>query len=167
VDPMLHGEVASKLKLKNQPLTSDLVTFLRRSPPRDEATAREWFEVLSGRVSGRIFNLYPFESVLSFSHCLVDFSTAELGELLETPFVPVKSTGDKNVTKRLPPIRCLLGTANSELYSKLFTFVDFGTRANAFLGACGAKQEPPVEDFAQLLLAEPRRIYNLANGREK
>ena len=45
--------------------------------------------------------------------------------------------------------------------------MDFGPRANIFLGACGAKQEPSVEDFAQLLLAEPRRIYKLANGREK
>ena len=49
----------------------------------------------------------------------------------------------------------------------MFTFVDFGLGANVFLGACGARQEPSIEDFAQLLLAEPQRIYKLANGREK
>jgi hypothetical protein len=45
--------------------------------------------------------------------------------------------------------------------------VDFGARANVFLGACGTKQELSVEDIAQILVAEPRRIYELANGREK
>ena len=111
--------------------------------------------------------LFLFESVLNFSHYLVDFSLGELRELPDTPFVPVKSTGDKGTIKRLQPSQCFLGAANSELYSKLFFFVDFGARANVFLGACGAGQEPSVKDFAQLLLAEPRKIYKLANGREK
>jgi hypothetical protein len=166
VDPTLQDGAASKLKLNNHPPTSQLVTLLKSSPPGDEATARQWFQALSGRVSGRIFYLL-FESVLNFSHYLVDFSPAELPELADTPFVPVKSTEDKGIFKRLQPSQCFLGVANSELYSKLFAFVDFGPRANVFLGACGTRQEPSVEDFAQLLLAEPRRIYKLANGREK
>jgi Protein of unknown function (DUF3684) len=167
VDPMLPHEVAIILKLKKKPPTFDLVTLLRRSPPGDEATARLWFEVLSGRVSGRMFYVFLFEYVLTFSHYLVDFSPAELRELPDTPFVPVKSTGDEGITKTLQPNQCFLETANSELYSKLFAFVDFGARANVFLRACGARQEPSVEDFAQVLLEGPRRIYELANGREK
>lgn len=63
MDPMLHdGGARTKLKLMIKPPTSDLVTLLKRSPPGDETTARQWFEVLSGRVSGRISNLYPLES---------------------------------------------------------------------------------------------------------
>jgi Protein of unknown function (DUF3684) len=167
VDPTLQDGVASKLKLNKHPPTSELVNLLKRSPPADEATARQWFQVLSGRVSGRIFYLFLFESVLSFSHYLIDFSSAELRELPDTPFVPVKSTGDEGIIKRLQPNQCFLGAPNSELYSKLFAFVDFGARAHVFLGTSGARQEPSFEDFAQLLLAEPRRIYKLANGREK
>jgi hypothetical protein len=87
-------------------------------------------------------------------------------KLSNTPFVPVKSTGDKGLIKRLRPNQCFLGAANSELHSKLFAFVNFGPRANVFLGAC-ARQEPSVGDFAKLLVAEPRRVYKLANGREK
>jgi phosphotransacetylase len=79
----------------------------------------------------------------------------------------VKLTGDKNILKRLRPTQCFVGTASSELYSKLFAFVDFGTRANAFLGACGIRQEPTAEDIAQILVTEPRRVYELANVREK
>jgi hypothetical protein len=167
VDPTLQTGAASKLKLNKQPPTSELVTLLKRSPPGDEAIARQWFQTVSGRVSGKIFSPFLFKSVLNFSHYLVDFSPAELQELADTPFVPVKSTGDNGIIKKLQPNQCFLGAANSELYSKLFAFVDFGARANVFLGACGARQEPSVEDFAQLLLAEPRRIYKLANGREK
>jgi hypothetical protein len=167
VDPTLQDGAASKLKLNSHPPTSELVALLKRSPPGDETTARLWFQVLSGRVSGRIFYLFLFESVLIFSHYLVDFSPADRRGLIHTPFVPVKSTGDSGIIKRLQPSQCFLGAATSELYSKLFAFVDFGTNANVFLGACGAKQEPSFEDFAQLWLAEPRKIYKLANGREK
>jgi hypothetical protein len=167
VDPTFRGDAASKLKLINHPPTSKLVRLLEGSPPGDEATARQWFQVLSGRVSGRIFYLFLFESILKFSLYLIDFSPAERRELAYMPFVPVTSTGDEGIIKRLQPNQCFLGTANSELYSKLFAFLDFGARANVFLGACGARQEPSVEDFAQLLLTESRRIYKLANGREK
>ena len=112
----------------------------------------------------RLFKLYPFESILSFY--LIDFSQTELRKLSKAPFVPVVSAEDGS-TKRLQPIQCYSGTGGSELHSKLFAFVDFGARANVFLGACGTKQEPSVEDIAQILVAEPQRIYKLANGREK
>ena len=160
--------MASKMKLKESPSTSELVTLLKQSPPEDETTASRWFDILSRHVSGRIF-FYPclFESLLNLSHCLVDFSPAERQQLQKIPFVPVKSTGKKGIIKILQPIQCFLGTASSELYSKLFTFVDFGARANLFLGACGTRQEPSIEDVAQILITEPRRVYELANGREK
>ncbi len=67
VDPLLLDGAATKLKLKNYPPTSELLTLLERFPPGDEATARQWFEVLSGRVPGRLIYLYPFEVILIFS----------------------------------------------------------------------------------------------------
>jgi hypothetical protein len=109
-----------------------------------------------------------FYTNLNFAHYFVDFSQAELRKLSETPFVPVKSIGDQNIIQRLQPIQCFFsGTGGSELHSKLFSFVDFGARANMFLGACGTRQEPSVEEIAQILLSNPWRIYELANGREK
>ncbi|KAI0299353.1 hypothetical protein B0F90DRAFT_1810632 [Multifurca ochricompacta] len=147
VNPSLHQGAASKLKLNDHPPTSELVILLEKSPPGDEAMARQWFEVLSGRVP--------------------DFSPAELRKLSETPFVPVRSTGDKSTTRMLQPIQCYFsGTGGVELHSKLFAFVDFGVRANVFLTACGTKQEPSVEEIAQILLENPQQFYQLANGRE-
>jgi len=67
VDPQLVDGAAGKLKLKNHPPTSELVTLLETFPPEDEAIARQWFEVLSGRVPGRVLHLYPSETITIFS----------------------------------------------------------------------------------------------------
>ena len=57
MDPTFDDTATSKLKLKHIPPTSELVALLKRSPPEDEVTARKWFEILAGRVSGRTFHL--------------------------------------------------------------------------------------------------------------
>lgn len=45
--------------------------------------------------------------------------------------------------------------------------MDFGPSANSFLSACGSKQEPSVEEVASILVADPRKFYDLAGGYEK
>jgi hypothetical protein len=45
--------------------------------------------------------------------------------------------------------------------------VDFGTLANNFLSACGSKSQPSVGEVIQILLADPRKFYELAGGRDK
>jgi hypothetical protein len=67
VDPQLPDGAAVKLKLKHHPPASELVTLLERFPPRDEAIARQWFEVLSGYVPGSVLRLYAFEATFIFS----------------------------------------------------------------------------------------------------
>jgi hypothetical protein len=126
------------------------------------------------RASGSIFYLamFPVDSficleAISFSHYIVEFSLDHLRKLSETPFVPVESTGYKGGNKRLQPKRCFLGEPRSELHSKLFAFVNFGTRANEFLRCCYTGEEPSADDIARVMLEDPRRVYELANGREK
>ncbi|KAH9177932.1 hypothetical protein EDB89DRAFT_2111997 [Lactarius sanguifluus] len=147
VDPLLQDGTASKLKLNSHPPTSEIVTLLEGSPPIDETTARQWFEVLSDFVP--------------------EFSPTELRKLSKTPFVPVKSTGGKGVVQGLSPAQCYFARIGvAELHAKLFSFVDFGSRAKIFLAACGIKDEPSVEEIAQILLADPWQFYKLANGYE-
>ena len=68
----------------------------------------------------------------------------------------------------LPPTQCYFRREdNTQIHSKLFNFVDFGTQANQFLSACGTKHEPTVEEIAQILLDDPRRFWELAEGRDK
>lgn len=65
----------------------------------------------------------------------------------------------------LPPSQCYLaGETHAAFHSKLFTFVDFGSAANAFLTACGTRNQPSVEEIAKILLADPRQFYQLAQG---
>jgi hypothetical protein len=110
---------------------------------------------------------FIYLEAISFSHYLVGLSVGYLEKLSKTPFVPVESTGYKGDIKRLQPRRCFLGKQRSELHSKLFAFVNFGTRANEFLKCCHTSEEPSAEDIAQVLLADPWRVYKLANGRKK
>lgn len=69
----------------------------------------------------------------------------------------------------MAPRQCYFRGSNGgqQLHSKLFTFVDFGLPANQFLSACGTKREPTVEEVAQILLENPRRFYETAEGRDK
>lgn len=94
----------------------------------------------------------------------------ELSKLSKLAIVPTKSDiGEKGDSIRLlPASQCYFsGDSNAQFHSKLFVFVDFGPLANTFLSACGTKREPSVEEIAQILLANPRRFYDLADGRDK
>lgn len=52
LNPTLRQDAVSKLKIKEHPPTDQLVRLLETSPPATEAQAREWFGVLSRRISG-------------------------------------------------------------------------------------------------------------------
>ena len=83
------------------------------------------------------------------------------------PIVPTKSSNAKGepAWKWLPPKQCYFGgDGKAGFHSQLFVFVDFGTLANSFLSACGTKHEPSVEEIVQMLLADPFKFYELANG---
>ena len=68
----------------------------------------------------------------------------------------------------LPPNQCYVrGKSSDKLRSKLFAFVDLGTSANSFLNACGMKGEPSVEDIALVLLEDPQRFFQLAEGHDR
>ncbi|KAI0670652.1 hypothetical protein C8Q78DRAFT_1037269 [Trametes maxima] len=144
-DPSLKGEALINLKIQEHPAGTKLVNLLKTSPPTTEELAKQWFTALAGRVSA--------------------FSSTELRILSQTAFIPVKGT--HGVTRHLLPTQCYFkGDSQAQFHSKLFTFVDFGTTANTFLGACGVKHEPSVEEVAKILLDNPRRFYELAGGKD-
>ncbi|KDQ27869.1 hypothetical protein PLEOSDRAFT_50988 [Pleurotus ostreatus PC15] len=133
-----------KLKIPRHPSTKQLIDLLRTSPP-NVSQAKDWFSVLSTRIS--------------------DFSDSELTILSNTSFIPIPDPSGKGIT-HTPPRRCLLNINTGKLQSKLFTCVDFGAAANSFLSACGTKREASVEELAQMLLADPRKFYDLSGGPE-
>lgn len=161
VDPSMLSDWVHKLKLFSAPSVDLIIPILRKSPPRDIATARRWFELLAGR--------------------LPDFSTGQLQYLSSLEFVPTTKNTPSSPTSAHPtnqphaltfvsPNKCYLSKGTDSeggsqgFHSQLFTFVDFGPGANAFLTACGVRQEPTVDELARMLVADPRKFYELAGG---
>ncbi|KAH7882874.1 hypothetical protein F5I97DRAFT_1930497 [Phlebopus sp. FC_14] len=140
-------EVAvNKLGIQDHPPTSMLIAMLEKTPPPDEITARQWFEVLSDHISS--------------------FSPSQFAILATVPIVPMKGTGPQPV-RWLSPAQCYLGGATKgEFHSKLFIFIDFGPVANRFLSACGSKNEPSADEVAGILIAGPKKFYELSGGYE-
>ncbi|KAK7445396.1 hypothetical protein VKT23_014813 [Stygiomarasmius scandens] len=136
-------DVALKLRIREHPPSNMLVEYLRKTPPKDVPEARKWFEVLAGRIT--------------------DFTPSQLVQLSQLYMIPMSQP--KASVRFLQPTQCYFGrAAQDNFHSKLFTFVDFGPLANNFLMACGAKQEPSVDEIAQMLLTDPFKFYDLAGG---
>ncbi|KAI6119159.1 hypothetical protein EDD16DRAFT_1791904 [Pisolithus croceorrhizus] len=131
-----------QLGVLHDPPTSKLLHLLEHTPPRDEQTAVRWFEALYDHVQS--------------------FSPSDLIKLSGMPIVP---TAPSTTPRLLPPTKCYLDRdTKPPLYAKLFVSVNFGTKANLFLGACGLKNEVSVEDVAEVLIENPERFFELAGG---
>ncbi len=155
---------AGKLRIREHPLAGELVSLLQRKPPSSVSEATSWFRLLASRVNGMSTTLACF--VDSSSHA-TDFRTSDLERLSTTLFVPI--TGEKGAgipaIRWLPPSQCYLrGETKESFHSKLFTFVDYGPSANAFLTACGTRNQPSVEEIARILLDDPRHFFELSAG---
>jgi hypothetical protein len=97
-----------------------------------------------------------------------DFSDAELRTLSSMAIVPAADPQTGTSTRNYPPNQCyfLRPDAGQRVHSKLFASVDFGARANGFLTALGTKEEPSVDEVAQMLVRAPREFWRLAGGRD-
>ncbi|KAI6097053.1 hypothetical protein F5141DRAFT_481577 [Pisolithus sp. B1] len=131
-----------QLGVMQHPSTSKLLDLLEQAPPPTEEIAIRWFEVL-------------------FDH-IANFSPSDLDKLSRLPIVPTVPSSPHGL---LPPTKCYLSQGTKPpLYAKLFVFVNFGPKANRFLGACGLKNEVSVEDVAEVLIENPERFFQLAGG---
>jgi hypothetical protein len=140
------------------------VALLEKTPPQDQNVARQWFEILAGHVAGLLRLAY----MGGLTDGRTDFSSSQLSIISGLPIVPTQVESGSQALRWLSPSQCYLGgAAKGQFHSKLFVFVDFGPSANSFLNTCGSKQEPSVEEVASILVADPRRFYDLAGGDEK
>ncbi|KAK0455114.1 hypothetical protein EV421DRAFT_1887456 [Armillaria borealis] len=140
--PTLSKEVVAKLKVPQHPPSQMIISFLVKNVPQDESQAKQWFEILAGRIA--------------------DFTTFQLTTLSKTPMVPAKENSNAAVALRwVPPNQCYFRrSSGDDHYSRLFIFIDFGPAANAFLTACGTRQEPTVDEIARTMLQDPGKFYD-------
>ncbi|KAK0225787.1 hypothetical protein IW262DRAFT_1357858 [Armillaria fumosa] len=144
--PTLSKEIVAKLKVPQHPPSQMIISFLAKNVPQDESQAKQWFEILAGRIA--------------------DFTTFQLTTLSRIPMVPTKEISNAAVALRwAPPNQCYFRrSSGDEHYSRLFIFVDFGPAANAFLTACGTRQEPTVDEIARIMLQDPGKFYESLNN---
>ncbi|POV96419.1 hypothetical protein PSHT_15145 [Puccinia striiformis] len=136
-----------KFGLKQNPDSQELLDRLLKYPPSDSKKAKSVFEYLSTRVA--------------------DFSQSQLQTLKQSKFVPI--SGKKEVP-HVAPGGCFFqstDSANQGPFKSLFTYIDFGPSARPFLLACGVKNEPTVQEIAQMLIADPAKFYALAGSAEE
>ena len=87
---------------------------------------------------------------------------------MRLPIIPVPGNSLNSTTTLLPPNQCYFkGKASSELYSKLFAFVDFDYQGNIFLKAVGVRDEPTVEEIALVLVKDPEAFFQSTGGQKK
>ncbi|KAG2015943.1 hypothetical protein CC2G_009161 [Coprinopsis cinerea AmutBmut pab1-1] len=148
---VLHPSFQSesiKLQVKEHPSSAQLYELFQKRPPSDEEEAAKMFSIVATRLN--------------------DLSNNHKALLSQMHFVPVKAQEKgQTIIRRLPPSQCYLKANTDAIHSKLFTFVNFGSAANAFLMACGARQEPNLDEIAKILLDDPRRFYQLCEGPEQ
>jgi len=136
-----------KFGLQQNPDSQELLNRLLQHPPSDPKKAKAVFEYLSTRVA--------------------DFSPPQLQTLKQAKFVPITA---KDVTQHVAPGGCFFQSAdlaNQGPFKSLFTYIDFGPSARPFLLACGVKNEPTVQEIAQMLIADPAKFYALTGSAEE
>ncbi|KAH6901437.1 hypothetical protein BKA70DRAFT_1309603 [Coprinopsis sp. MPI-PUGE-AT-0042] len=136
---------ASALQVQSHPGPDEMIKLLRTHPPMHDEEAAKIFSLMSPRTP--------------------DFTDDHRRTLSAVPFIPVNSarTGE-HASNHLPPSRCFLGSSSHPVYSQVFTFVDFGLKANPFLAFCGVKEGPTTDEIADALAKHPGRFYKLCRG---
>ncbi|KAG8916897.1 hypothetical protein FRC02_003488, partial [Tulasnella sp. 418] len=149
VEKDLRDSATYKLGISKHPPIHSIMRVLLEKPPSEVETAKKFFEYLSRRT--------------------YEFSSGDTEALKDACIIPTTPSGDASEAPRMAkPRECLFKAERETLtfraHSKLFTFVDFGTKANIFLKECGVKDRPDVEDILTLILEDPPKFLKLVGN---
>ncbi|CAG8724688.1 4180_t:CDS:2, partial [Acaulospora colombiana] len=87
-------------------------------------------------------------------------------ELLQNnSFIPVQEAGSEKWIM-VKPNECYLSQERDSrsFHCKMFTFIDFGARANYFLAICGVRNLPTIDDIARMLIKKPQQFLEVSGG---
>lgn len=138
---------ATRFGVKTHPPMDQCINILAQKPPASPREARAVFGYFAGRLN--------------------EINSSNIPRLAGLSFVPVFTRKSDNATKPtyVSPKGCFLG--DSDTFGDIFSYVDFGQEANAFLLKCGSKVEPTKVEVAQILVKEPARISSTFGNAEK
>lgn len=154
-------KIIPKLKIRDRPTATKLFEVLKSKPPKDRQTAIQWFRFLADKGGKQFINA---ELLFVLIMRLV-FSAGEFDKIADLKIVPIPRSSEKQEPDYVSPRECFLKSDSypeNHFYQKLFTFVDFGPSANAFLKACGVKERPECIDILKVLLESPQDFLDKA-----
>ncbi|CCJ30604.1 unnamed protein product [Pneumocystis jirovecii] len=137
---------AKKFGVENDPNIESVVSILIKSPPNSIGLAQVQFEYFACRLG--------------------ELKKYILEKLNKTKFIPIQDPQTKKI-KHLTPDSCFIEGDDSAFYEQIFDFVDFGHKANVFLKACGTMSQPTFPQLAELLLKDPKHVFNLVKTPQK
>lgn len=144
---------ASKFGVKEHPRLGDCIGLLTSHPPSVK-DSREIF----GYFASRLGEINTTQGEL--------IGRAKIVPIGQNNFGPDNKSSEKApLTRYIAPQECYIGESSD--YGDIFDFVDFGREANAFLYACGAKQEPSKIEVGWVLVREPAKISSKFQDPEK
>lgn len=133
----------SKLALRTNPSSAQIMAKLVNEPTKDLDLARKRFEFLSS---------------------VSEFTMSDYATLKSARFIPYKK---KEETLLARPSESYFGdkatnNALKDVLNEVFIFIDFGERATVFLRNCGVSKEPSIEEVASQLVKAPSQFYSIA-----
>ncbi|KAG5518644.1 hypothetical protein PMAC_002613 [Pneumocystis sp. 'macacae'] len=137
---------AKKFGVENDPNIESVVSILIKSPPNTIGHAQLQFEYLASRLG--------------------ELKKYILEKLNKTKFIPIHDSQTKKI-KYSSPDSCFIEGDDSAFYEQIFDFVDFGHKANVFLKACGTMSQPTFPQLSELLLKDPKHIFDMVKTPQK
>ncbi|KAI8616956.1 hypothetical protein BC830DRAFT_1115804 [Chytriomyces sp. MP71] len=144
--PFLHTTLqphAEKFGVREHPNGAALINFLKNTPPTQE-TAVAVFSYLAGRQQ--------------------EFGAQDWAVLRGLKFIPITQPLDSAVNPGgltwIEPTKVYFGGKEGSGYQDQFIHIDFGETSNAFLRACGVKDEPTPQELAEQLVRNPQSFFN-------
>lgn len=147
---VLHQDlipIKDKLLVRENPDPERLLDAFMTHITKDQKKAQKMFEYLASRMG--------------------DFRLNHWQLLRQTKFIPVTSQREGEGIVLVEPTHCYFESEGSSFHKELFTYVDFGEKANMFLRSCGVKDEPTTTELAAMIVKDPARFWNLSGGGER
>ena len=161
----IKEDAQTRLKISRHPTAQMAAKAILQRPPGTEDDARKVFEYLADilGVSVSILSLVPNVFVDWAKGDRIDLNNSDWTPLSNSPIIPTRTSSGITMVW---PSKCYFkkDDGRTKFHSKLFTFVDFGVRANEFLSACGVRNAPTTDEVAKKLVDDPDGFFRLAGG---
>ncbi|CAG8599070.1 18033_t:CDS:2, partial [Acaulospora morrowiae] len=135
---------AEELGVRQYPDSKDVLINLSKNPPGDRGKAIKTFDYLASLQS--------------------NFSNRDWLTLRHLKFIPITSNNFRlNKVTHNCPRKCFFKGSDTS-YTEIFSYVDFGEKANKFLQSCGVREEPSPTDLAEYLLENSEEYWKKTGG---